>query len=396
MGSGVSTEHQRLINIKIDILRVYYNKKYKNNGNSSDDYSNNNDDKFMSIFNNDDQLILLLYDCIHEFSLQTENETRDIFRIEDSHYRTIDISPENVVNNDFDVSESIKFSREKEFVIIKGDGIQLTSLDLIVKSKTIANYHMKLLIMGLDLSNNLLSNESIPAFAHPVFHSLRHLGLASNCNLSNVTSICISCPTNLQVLDLSYSENLIFQPRCFIFCPQLKVLILDGCNIASTSHNSSSHGSPSNSSMTFSNSFKHNNSMFYGLVRLEELSLKENQLGNEFACQGLTYFGKRFSSSHHLTLRILQLNDNPCLDKSSMKQQIKTKLIQEISSLLYIDDIPTSNITSDDPPVDFRKVLSRNKIVDSSGVLANSNHLDSLETEYLSALKGERDTNIIS
>jgi hypothetical protein len=291
-------------------------------------------------------------------------------------------------------------------------------------------------------------------------HPLLYLNISAN-SIQHMSALSAVLPKSLLVLDLSFSENLTLEPGCFLQCPQLLRLILDGCGIKRTHHrihtmHASSTGTPmrqcyqappreevqrlldledgddngndrkfeqstGGSTTSFEASVNFNrSSIFAGLVCLRELSLKENDLETAGSLLGLTWFGlaslPRYISSSNspyseqlqkvlpATLEKLWVNDNPIADSETQMREATKILAEDVPSLTHIND-KDIRIGADGrgQKFDVLKIRGTRRIdADDSSMAAllgstgEGKGLDSMEQEYLAALKGEKDVSVVS
>ena len=172
------------------------------------------------------------------------------------------------------------------------EGLSLDNLSIINKfSSVFSTTEIKFPLIELNASNNNLKDDSLENIFKTSTNRnqsfcfdtqvLQRLNLSSN-QLSSMLNICGLSTHTLLSLDVSFCEDLVIEPNSFVFCPQLRELHMDSCNISSTVH--ADLKGPARS-------------IFFGLVRLEELSLKENSLEDIESCEGLFYFGFGFFES---------------------------------------------------------------------------------------------------
>lgn len=343
--------------------------------------------EFAPLSSRDDGLFGLLFLYVKLY-IPIENRCHDF--IDSEHYQ-------------LDVSDlrGFDFSTVTESINIVGECCNLSNLGFL---KTI-NPQQKAKIFGISiLSNNIDDGNLFCGIIPTEFPYLRQLKLGGN-PLESVMRIAGVCPISLCSLDLSYSENLVFEKNCFANCPQLISLTLDGCGLSSTLNQSSasiSSGDPMDNE-----SFLGSKSIFFGLVSLEKLSLKENELSDLDELLGLTYFDfeSKTASSEILTvlaakmglkstLQHLWLTENPIWETSADKKHV-VRYLSRISSLLTIDSVSLINSTMNNSLSQLGIPIQMNKLMQNRPDQALDPNLEGLEKEYLSALKGEKDTAII-
>ena len=255
---------------------------------------------------------------------------------------------------------------------------------------------------------------------------LRIVGIHAQCN--PITSIYnIQLPVTLQCLDLSFCEDIKFAPSCFACVPALRSLRLESCGICDTK------------------------GLFFGLVRLEVLDLRDNSLETAEQVEGLLCFSleeKKESNAESVedmwvalipaqedrdrakarsyrmspSLRILSLQGNPLNDVSKVKAEVKLMLTSAIPSLTTLDGVlvnGSSSIAATAAATAAVAVASSTSAASSAtsslatsssasvAALAISFRYDKnsvvpstsygmSDAEFLQALKGENDTTIVS
>jgi hypothetical protein len=262
-------------------------------------------------------------------------------------------------------------------------------------------------IGGMNLSNNQLSEQVLLAVDTTAtllnMPRLKYLHIGGN-PIRNALTVTLRCGFLLQVLDMSYTEQLKFDSRCFQFCPLLIKLALDGCNIKTTT-------SMGKRGLQGADDGE---SIFYGLLALQELSMKENELESTESLSGLNYFSLKSLATlgatgtsnatpvppPSATLHHLYLADNPICDNTPELRKFRSSLQAGISSLSAIDTfvIPAStSSSSSSAPIHLPSILKRKEggDPDMTGT-GGGGGLDSMEQEFLSALKGERDNSVVS
>jgi len=195
--------------------------------------------------------------------------------------------------------------------------------------------------------------------------------------------------SSLIVLDLSYTENLEIKPMDFFCTPQLQRLVLDGCNLSSTVVVHQEHGDIS---------------IFWGLVLLKELSLKENNLHEMVSFSGLQYFCfVPTDTSNYLSLTVqsvlspllqhVWIDENPYQSTKTSKILIEKYLFDTIPSLTHLDNRRRESVDINScKNIDTVNILKRENVGGSCNI---GGRLDSMEREYLAALKGEIDNTVV-
>ena len=252
-----------------------------------------------------------------------------------------------------------------------------------------------LLLRDLNVTGNNIATLAPDTFAlHSCINNI-HLGGNPFQNFSPLAAIF---PTTLVALDLSFTEGLVLERCCFVLCPQLIRLCLDGCELNSTMHDE----------IQGDNQQPSTRSIFYGLVQLNLLSLKENNLENPASLDGLQFFAftdldedtSRFVPQ---SLEYLHIEDNPVSESQSALRATRSALVATIQSLKYINnETTTKKAVSSFDAIGSATRRKRDVLDVSSGVGnslfsgGNENGLDAMEKEYLSALKGERDVSVVA
>lgn len=245
----------------------------------------------------------------------------------------------------------------------------------------------------LNISNNSIPTEEFldkQTFIRQ--SSLQALSIGGN-PIPELSIISNLLPQSLVCLDLSYCDGISVNKGSFHSLFQILRLILDGCGISSTS--TSADGA----------------SIFSGLVSLEELSLKENNLESKTSLQGLKYFGfagfvplsediaMTFFGSIDYSLRPsclkhLHIAENPLCETSALHKETVAQLLLDIPSLETLDEKPLRSRESTGVP---QVQLTRADTGRSSAMVGiSAAGLDNMEQEYLAALKGEKDSSVIS
>jgi hypothetical protein len=262
-------------------------------------------------------------------------------------------------------------------------------------------------LIGLNVSNNQISGESLSAAVHLGESSLVCLHIGGN-TISSAHLLTSALPSSLLYLDLSFTESLTLECGVFLPCPQLLYLALDGCGIASTV--CGIDPTPSNPRSPLAEACA--SSIFYGLACLVHLSIKENGLEDCDSLAGLVYFS--LQSAHSLEgfpgyqdcgveqtkLTYLDIAENALCDVAAELSAARTYAATNIPSLQRIDGFSVNSSRASSTTVDMYAMMAtktqlqnegRGSSVPGGGVLA-----DNLEKEFLAALKGERDTTVVS
>ena len=289
----------------------------------------------------------------------------------------------------------------------------------------------------LDLSTNNITSQNLINSTLIKSETLTQLSIGGNpfTYLNEITKYLPSC---LLVLDLSFTDNLILTPGVFLYCPQLLSLSLDNCNIKTTIFDNNSKEEEgvveeNQVEMNENNSIlllekdriPHTNleesyktSIFYGLISLINLSLKENNIENMEELLGLNYFiiqqtidqtinnsiTTRNSSSstnsnndknndQNYQLTNLCIAENPICEYSTEMKKLVSYIDVHIPSVHSIDDkilkqsSDLNQSLNDHTSVEYRAVCEG-----VGGILVS----DTMEREYIAALKGEQDRAVVS
>ena len=288
----------------------------------------------------------------------------------------------------------------------------------------------------LDLSTNNITSQKLIDSTLIKSETLTQLSIGGNpfTYLNEITKYLPSC---LLVLDLSFTDNLILTPGVFIYLPQLLSLSLDNCNIQTTIFDDNSKEEEgvveeNQVEMNEINSFllikkersaftnlekAYKTSIFYGLISLINLSLKENIIENMEELLGLNYFiiqqtidqtiNNSSTTSNSSTtnsnndnkndqkyqLTNLCIAENPICEYSTEMKKLVSYIGVHIPSVHSIDDKilkQSSNLNqslNDHTSVEYRAVCEG-----VGGILVS----DTMEREYITALKGEQDRAVVS
>ena len=217
--------------------------------------------------------------------------------------------------------------------------------------------------VGLLLSSKNLTADAFNALPPLTLLTYLHAGGNNALPLQSITSSFGSAQN--RVLDLSYTESLPEAlrsvPSSFAACPQLVRLVLDGCGLESSA------------------------GLFTKLSALRELSLKENLFESVDSLRGLECLASSLES--------LCLADNPVMEVSTQAAEIRALLVQ-MPRFVLLDD---KHVREAQPTQGHKVVLSRAHASPSSAIGGmDGSGLDQMEQEYLSALKGEKDTSVVS
>ena len=262
----------------------------------------------------------------------------------------------------------IKANNAKEYCL-NAEMASLQTLDIFNSLCDTSEIPAELVSMNLS-SNNLTDVQFIDNGIITQVETLKYLSLASN-NIIFATNITFNCTRNLLYLDLSYTDELQLTAGCFMFLNCLQKLVLDGINLSITHDTTNSL------------------SYFIGLINLTELSLKENQISEKDALNGLIMI---FNNHEFYRLKKIFLAENPL-----PLSKYKAALGSAISTLRFVDSQQVNAESVNDTPY---HVLEHNRSNQSNNISIGEYHdnkgLDSMEAEYLAALKGERDNTVVN
>jgi hypothetical protein len=240
---------------------------------------------------------------------------------------------------------------------------------------------------------------------------IQTLNLSNNTTIRSVKTLALSLtlptllPSKLLVLDLSYC-TLHLTSLCFYPLVSLQKLTMDGCGISDTLVAASStrgddvddidddtSTTVTTSSTTVTTTVGYFDSIFSGLINMRELSLKENELGSSSSLRGLGYYSLLGVDS---VLRSLWIDDNPLCESSKTFSSSVAMLINAITSLQTVND-KNYRTTATATAIDVVALLRKgDHAIDRGSISSSSSGIDNMEKEYLSALKGERETTVVA
>jgi hypothetical protein len=268
---------------------------------------------------------------------------------------------------------------------------------------------------------NVQTNE-IPEHELNQLRRLPHLvqlSIGGN-RFSSITSSCAaSLPSSLLVLDLSFTEGLVFSPGIFVACPQLLQLTIDGCGIVSTAFDEESFefdsASPLQGCEGTNLAAACRQSIFYGLVNLVNLSMRENAVETTEGFEGLAFFAAQAIHTELLTvapdlapgdsgaavlpscaLTHISVAENPAFETSSELKKFTSWVAATLPSVRTIDHkllpghaAPVTSVVDHTSP-EYRAACSQQATLSGAGVT------DNMEQEFAAALRGEKDVAIVS
>eukprot|EP00603_Paraphysomonas_imperforata_P013641 CAMPEP_0114450980 /NCGR_PEP_ID=MMETSP0104-20121206/745_1 /TAXON_ID=37642 ORGANISM="Paraphysomonas imperforata, Strain PA2" /NCGR_SAMPLE_ID=MMETSP0104 /ASSEMBLY_ACC=CAM_ASM_000202 /LENGTH=388 /DNA_ID=CAMNT_0001623149 /DNA_START=142 /DNA_END=1312 /DNA_ORIENTATION=- len=234
--------------------------------------------------------------------------------------------------------------------------------------------------VALNVSNNQLNNAAFSASQ-----------LSQSRTLLQVNILHFSTPAAVQLTSPGpfYSEELrLDTPGIFAQCPQLLRLVLDGCGLMTTCNSYTSAGGEEGGVGM---------SLFVGLVKLTDLSLKENQFEDMSSLQGLEYFSKKSYSSETgasfpLTLRSLNISENPVCESTAQRKEVVTFITESVPSVTFIDG--KSTVFSEGVAVVDKSSAAYKQL--HPVVTDNDMITETMAQEFASALKGEKDNAVVS
>ena len=234
-----------------------------------------------------------------------EDESIPIISVESIYEITSDLISSEVpcaTKSDGNSGEELPY---RDFGIV-AETLGVSSLSGLESALTAALPALRRRCVALNIANNRVTDIDFSASAIGR-SSLVQLQCGGN-PCETVWAVTARLPTTLLSLDLSYTEDLRIPQGAFLACPQLIRLVLDGCALNSTAFastmNEGGNGSgggeqdllslcafmgihaatAGDSALTVAC----RDSIFFGLVELRELSLKENDLEGVEALRGLT------------------------------------------------------------------------------------------------------------
>ena len=306
-----------------------------------------------------------------------------------------------------------------ELTIIVADCAGVTKLDRL-KGLEHEEFNTSSSIGGLGLQNNQLTdNEIALLFESAAMANLSYLNLSGNAitnlakvfnggwaleqideNTSTLRSESASMISHfwvrylsntrissIVVLDLSYIENLQIGTLPFLTMPLMRKLVLDGCGISTcTIESNTEPKSPLNS-------------IFFGLLSLEELSMAENLLEETSAIDGLSFFGsiceyqvKGICMENNL--KRLNLSENPFrVGTNALKLEVDSIVSKLIPSLEELDGRKLHGQTKDVSQLSVGRIANHDV---AAGFTPGGGDLDIADKEFTAALRGEKDVSVVA
>lgn len=307
-------------------------------------------------------------------------------------FRVIECSSENDIITFLIVNEE---ATERTSVVLVAECIGINSMSAIDEALCTISDAVVIAcrsLTGLNMSSNQCMDSTFSSsrlLALTTDLSYLHLGgnqLVYPASLFKNLSNC-----NILILDLSYTETLCLSAFDFLYIPQLKRLVLDGCNLESTTCKSSEDT-------------EEEISIFWGLVELQDLSLRENQLSSIRSLSGLSFFNISSVGTAAIpnyvtnllppTLSQIWLSSNPCCETSAGSAEVNFYVKMLIPSLLTVDGRAVQEAAT--RSIDLSKVLKREEVGNSLSVTGSGVAFENLEKEYLAALKNEKDGTVVN
>ena len=262
--------------------------------------------------------------------------------------------------------------------------------------------------VGLSLANNSInSSQLLEAQLLPWSDSLRLLNFGGNGLTAEALCLALPATVDLWSLDLGYSEglSLLSNPGPSPWggrCGSLLRLVLDGCGLDSTcvsagggSSSGSGGGGGGAGSSGKGQRPPARPSLFLGLPRLQQLSLRENLLGSPAALGGLAVLGS--------SLRRLALEDNPVVGTRAGLDGVVRLAAQHLPLLRSLDGRPLGGADAGADDADAGASASATAGAGAGTVagvrleraaggsqavgLGSGPGLDQMETEFLAALR---------
>eukprot|EP01041_Mallomonas_annulata_P010952 gene10952-22874_t len=379
---------------------------------------------FSKLFEDDIQFLILLRvfsnSLLQSQSNRANLDMDDVFKVE------ISIAEGgNVDNDDFQCaidelqSELDERCASFDYMII-AENITIENISFLQKlDKTFPiTSQSKVLpkLQALNISGNLLTDSSIISESYLLSsHPLQYLQIGGN-KFQSLRSLTQNLPNSLLILDLSYTESLNIEPGSFLHCSQLQKLILDGCKLDKTFHsffpNNQNQENDDNSAIISRSILRY--SIFSGLVALKELSIKENLFINKESLLGILFFAMTSTTTSTSTLTNknniqdilpstllkIYLEDNPVCESQLSLREVSIMLSSAISSLEFIDNQRIERNPSEaSRTFDVLAMRGTQRVEKEIGVglyTTNEKGLDSMEVEFLAALRGEKDNTVVS
>jgi len=316
-----------------------------------------------------------------------------------------DVIPINTLHLDLPIDQAatmIKMFMESHKLnnpsAISAECQESTSLDCLqpyLKNK-------QFMLSSINVANNQLDAEAVKSCNLKQSESLLQLIIGGN-PFESMTQVVSYIPSSLIVLDVSYTEGLVFSPGVFLTCPQLLHLCLDGCGLTSTSFDPIEDEDNNTSALAIECS----KSIFFGLVSLISLSMKENAFEDADSLRGLKYFSlatnndekKTTTEKSAATLRHVCLADNPLCEISADHKAATAFIVANIPSIHTIDD-KVVHTTATSKSVDRSSAEFRKQHAHDQKLRENERGMnlvsDAMEREFTATIMGEKDNAVVS
>ena len=164
----------------------------------------------------------------------------------------------------------------------------------------------------------------------------------------------------------------------FSNCPQLIQLTLDDCGVTDTISIGYAEGDG-----------RSKGSIFFGLTRLRYLSMKDNAIEAAGALLGVSACVLHLTSSIESSLLRIDISGNPLCETASELKAAHAVLVEAIPSLRRIDGAVLVRGGGDHCSL---KTFVATSVHCGHGLAVT----DSMEKEFSAAVRGERDTSVIS
>ena len=337
------------------------------------------------------QLVMLKLGLIENINQQMCVDSTALNKIRDDLF--LQSKGEDLTDDSQLIIIEINSNEDLHELDIYSDGNYLINLEscglpeLIISLNTALNDSLKQL-KGLNIANNGIEDNTFASLHVLRSTYLMSLHAGGNCPGPNFAKSISNC-TQLIILDLSFTENLCISSALGMICPQLIRLVLDGCSLQSTLLPTAEDDS------------KDEISIFYGLLQLRELSLRENLFEDVKSLKGLSFFSFQDKYTDILvpTLTVVSLLDNPLMEVTSTRKDMEAFILKELPFLSHLNDksmesyVGASGIAA--PSGDLSKILKRDGDGGSAAV-GGQEGFENMDKEYLATLKGERDVTIVS
>lgn len=256
----------------------------------------------------------------------------------------------------------------------------------------------------LNISNNQLTRQSLKSSKVQLSRCLLQLNIGGN-SFSTMQDIIPNLPSSLLILDVSFTEGLQFPKGVFLSCPQLLQLAVDGCGITSTVF-----GEDGDDTGDCALAKACSSSIFYGLVNLVNLSIKENALESADDLKGLAFFAvqnnqvstnnEEYNLGWEPKLRNISIAENPLCETSAELKRALSFITNTLPSVQKVDDKVVRSAAAPEAAVDrsstqFRKQHAAEQAL-REGERGSAVVSDAMEREFTAALRSEKDNAVVS